>query len=41
MKAAIFTRYGTADVLELRDVPAPIPKDDEVRVRVRAVSIND
>jgi NADPH:quinone reductase-like Zn-dependent oxidoreductase len=41
MKAAIFTRYGTADVLELGDVPAPIPKDDEVLVRVRAVSIND
>ncbi len=41
MKAIVFTRYGTPDVLELRDVPAPIPKDDEVLVRVRAVSIND
>ena len=41
MKAIVFTRYGTADVLELRDVPAPTPKDDEVLVRVRAVAVND
>jgi NADPH:quinone reductase-like Zn-dependent oxidoreductase len=41
MKAIVFTKYGTADVLEPRDVPAPTPKDDEVLVRVRAVSIND
>ena len=41
MKAVVFTRYGTADVLELRDVPKPIPRDDEVLVRVRAVAIND
>ncbi len=41
MKAIVFTRYGTAEVLELRDVAKPIPKDDEVLVRVRAVAIND
>lgn len=41
MKAVVFTKYGTAEVLELRDVPAPTPKADEVLVRVRAVSIND
>ena len=41
MKAMVFTRYGPPDVLELRDVEKPVPKDDEVLVRVRAVSIND
>ena len=34
-------RYGTPDVLQLRDVEKPTPKADEVLVRVRAASIND
>jgi NADPH:quinone reductase-like Zn-dependent oxidoreductase len=41
MKAITFTRYGTADVLEARDVAQPVPTADEVLVRVRAVAIND
>jgi NADPH:quinone reductase-like Zn-dependent oxidoreductase len=41
MKAIVFTRYGTADVLELREVDKPVPRDDEVLVKVHAVSIND
>jgi NADPH:quinone reductase-like Zn-dependent oxidoreductase len=41
MKAVVFTKYGTADVLESRDVDRPTPKAGEVLVRVRAVSIND
>jgi len=41
MKAVVFTRYGTADVLEARDVARPVPRADEVLVRVRAVAIND
>ena len=34
-------RYGTADVLELRDVARPAPGADEVLVRVQAASVND
>jgi len=34
-------RYGTPDVLELRDVAKPTPEADEVLVRVHAASIND
>ena len=34
-------RYGTPDVLELRDVATPTPKADEVLVRVHAASVND
>jgi NADPH:quinone reductase-like Zn-dependent oxidoreductase len=41
MKAFVFTRYGSPDVLEWKDVLTPSPKDDEVLIRVHAVSIND
>jgi NADPH:quinone reductase-like Zn-dependent oxidoreductase len=41
MKAIVFTRYGSPDVLELKKVDKPTPKDDEVLVRVRAASLND
>jgi len=40
MKAIVFTRYGSPDGLELREVPKPTPKDDEVLVRIHASSIN-
>jgi NADPH:quinone reductase-like Zn-dependent oxidoreductase len=40
MKAILYTKYGTPDVLELRDVEKPSPKADEVLVRVHAASIN-
>src|SRR4029079_10317123 len=36
MKAIAQDRYGTADVLELRDVREPVPGEGEVLVRVRA-----
>jgi NADPH:quinone reductase-like Zn-dependent oxidoreductase len=41
MKALVFTKYGTPDVLELKEIDKPIPKDDEVLIKVYAVSIND
>jgi NADPH:quinone reductase-like Zn-dependent oxidoreductase len=41
MKAVVFTRYGSPDVLELREVEKPTPKDDEVLIRVHAASLND
>jgi len=40
MKAIVYTRYGSPDVLELREVDRPVPKDDEVLVRVRAAGLN-
>jgi NADPH:quinone reductase-like Zn-dependent oxidoreductase len=40
MKAIVFDRYGSPDVLELRDVEVPMPKDDQVLVRVHAASVN-
>ncbi|WOK07117.1 NAD(P)-dependent alcohol dehydrogenase [Imperialibacter roseus] len=40
MKAMIYTQYGASDVLRLEDVGKPIPKDDEVLVKVHAASLN-
>lgn len=39
MKAAIVRRYGSPDVLELTDIPVPVPADDEVLVRIHASSV--
>ena len=40
MKAIVYERYGSPDVLELRDVEKPSVTDDGVLVRVRAASTN-
>lgn len=40
MKAAVRDRFGPPEVVELRDVDKPEPKDNEVLVRVRASSVN-
>jgi NADPH:quinone reductase-like Zn-dependent oxidoreductase len=40
MKAIVFTQYGPPDGLELKEVPEPTPKDDELLIRVHASSIN-
>lgn len=40
MKAAVREKYGSPDVVELRDVDRPVPADDQVLVRVRAASVN-
>jgi NADPH:quinone reductase-like Zn-dependent oxidoreductase len=40
MKAIVYDRYGSPDVLELREIDTPVAADDEVLVRVRACSVN-
>ncbi|GHH30043.1 NAD(P)-dependent alcohol dehydrogenase [Lentzea cavernae] len=40
MKAIVQDRYGSADVLQLREVERPVPAAGEVLVRVRASSVN-
>lgn len=40
MKAIQYTRYGPPDVLELREVEKPVPREEQVLVRVHAASAN-
>ncbi|HXX65085.1 MAG TPA: zinc-binding dehydrogenase [Bacteroidota bacterium] len=40
MKAAIVTRYGGPEVMEIKDVPVPRLSDGQILVRVRAIGLN-
>ena len=40
MKAIVQDVYGSVEVLELRDVDAPVPGDDDVLIRVRAAGVD-
>lgn len=40
MKAITYTEYGSPDVLQIKEVAKPTPTDDEVLIKVQAVSVN-
>src|ERR1035437_2548533 len=40
MKAIVYTKYGSPDVLKIREVQKPSPNDNEVLIKVHAASVN-
>lgn len=40
MRAIVYTEYGPPDVLQFTEAAKPVPKDDEILIRIRAASVN-